>query len=110
MAKKQGRARSMSVDLMMKSFMDLHSQGHSIAQIADEFNISPASVYKNLDKIADANGVTRESLLERNSSPHSTSSDRIMKERTNIENLFNELDETIFKLMQEMKSKVEELQ
>lgn len=50
---------------MRNEFMCLHSQGATIAEIAKEFGLSVSVVYKDLDFIANANGVTRESLLQR---------------------------------------------
>jgi len=53
------------VNLMKENFMKLHEEGKSIAQIAATFGITGRAVYLNLQSIADANGVTRESLLSK---------------------------------------------
>lgn len=50
---------------MRNEFMELHFSGLSIPEIAKKFELSVTSVYKNLDFIAGANNVTRESLLQR---------------------------------------------
>lgn len=50
---------------MRNEFMELHFSGLSIPEIAKKFGLSTTSVYGSLDLIAEANGVTRESLLQR---------------------------------------------
>lgn len=50
---------------MMEAYVDLHEQGHSVAEIAKKFNLTTTTVYAKLGEIAKQNGVTRESLLER---------------------------------------------
>ncbi len=95
MAKKQVSKRSKSVEKMCTSFMDLHRQGYSIAQIAKKFHLSTSTVYNYLDKIADENHTTRELLLSRNSSPHSTTPERESYDKLIIEKLFNELETAI---------------
>lgn len=50
---------------MMKSFVQLHQQGHSIAEIAKMYNLSNSTVYKKLGEIAKKAGVERKSLLEK---------------------------------------------
>lgn len=50
---------------MRNEFMNLHSQGATIAEIAKKFGLSVSVVYKDLNLIAETNGVTRESLLQR---------------------------------------------
>lgn len=52
------------VHVMMENFMALHDQGYSIPEIAKQHNLSFPSVYNHLQEIADANGVTRDSLLQ----------------------------------------------
>ena len=50
--------------VMKENFMALHSEGESITEIANRYNLSRCTVYQHLQEIADANGVTRESLLK----------------------------------------------
>jgi len=50
--------------LMKENFMELHQQGFTIPEIAAKFNLGKATVYHTLQDIADANGVSRESLLQ----------------------------------------------
>lgn len=59
MAKESERMR-----LMKENFMELHRQGFTISQIAEKYNLGKASVYHVLQDIADANGISRESLLQ----------------------------------------------
>lgn len=49
---------------MMRHFMELHNAGYTIKEIAKKFELSAHTVYARLQEIADANGVTREELLE----------------------------------------------
>lgn len=50
---------------MMENYMTLREQGFSNVEIAKKFDLSPTTLYSNLGEIAEQNGVTRESLLER---------------------------------------------
>lgn len=50
--------------LMKENFMELHQQGFTIPEIAEKYNLGKATVYHTLQDIADANGVSRESLLK----------------------------------------------
>lgn len=49
---------------MKKRFMELHNNGARIPEIAEMFQLSAWSIYHHLQAIADANGVTRDSLLQ----------------------------------------------
>lgn len=49
---------------MKENFMDLHHEGLSIKEIADKYELSVSTVYRSLQEIADANDVSRESLLK----------------------------------------------
>jgi len=51
-------------NVMKKQFMALHQDGYYIAEIAKKFELSPATVYRHLQEIADENGVSRHSLLQ----------------------------------------------
>ena len=51
--------------VMKENFMALHMEGGTIAEIAERYNLSKVTVYQHLQEIADAHGVTRESLLQR---------------------------------------------
>ena len=50
---------------MMESFIRLHEEGLSVAEIAKQFNLSETTVYSKLGEIAKKAGVSRESLLEK---------------------------------------------
>lgn len=49
---------------MKEEFITLHSQGWSLKRIAYHFDLDSSTVYRHLQDIADAAGVTRESLLD----------------------------------------------
>ena len=55
------------VKFMKENFMELHQQGLSVPKIAEQFNLPQMVVYNALQEIADTNGVSRESLLRRES-------------------------------------------
>lgn len=57
---------------MKQEFVSRRDEGQSINQIADRFGLSPSTVYKKIDQIAQDSGRTRESLLERVHRPHLT--------------------------------------
>lgn len=59
MAKESERVR-----LMKENFMNLHNAGYSIPEIAEKHNLSADTVYRHLQKIADANNVSRKELLK----------------------------------------------
>lgn len=59
MSKESERMRCLKTE-----FMELHEQGFSIPEIAKKFGLSGPAVYSALQEIADANGVTRISLLQ----------------------------------------------
>ena len=48
---------------MKGEFKQLRDDGLNIAEIAEKFGLSPSTVYRHLDEIADSLGVSRESLL-----------------------------------------------
>ena len=59
MAKESERAK-----LMKQNFMGLHNRGLTIPEIAERYDLSKITVYRNLQTVADENGVSRESLLQ----------------------------------------------
>lgn len=63
--------QSERVSLMKSNFMQLHSDGYSISEIADKFNLTSRRIYHLLQEIADENGVSRESLLQHVHKKHS---------------------------------------
>lgn len=58
------RVRTQRVKQLRNEFMRYHNDGYSIHEIAERFKVEETTVYNNLQAIADANGVTRESLLQ----------------------------------------------
>ena len=56
-------------------------EGKNIAQIAKEYEMNVSTVYSSLQIIADENNVSRESLLEKMSGPHSWTDDRKKKKK-----------------------------
>ena len=68
---------------MRKNFMKERREGKNIAQIAKEYEMNVSTVYSSLQIIADENNVSRESLLEKMSGPHSWTDDR--KKRKKLE-------------------------
>ena len=50
--------------VMKENFMALHLEGFSIPEIGEKYNLTRATVYRHLQEIADANNVTRDSLLQ----------------------------------------------
>ena len=49
---------------MMKAFLGLRRQGFGIYEIADQFHLSPTTVYRCVPEIAEMEGVPKESLLD----------------------------------------------
>lgn len=82
------------VEMLKKDFMKYHNNGYSIREIADVFQVDFSTVYNHLQEIADTHGVTRESLLERVSSPH-TSSSSFRKDKTDVEELRNSFNKVV---------------
>ena len=83
-------ARTQRVERLFKEFMQYHNAGYSIKDIAKVFEVDFSTVYNNLQEIADANGVTRESLLERGSSSHEKPHQFFSKEKVDVSNLQKE--------------------
>lgn len=57
---------------MKQAYVRLHESGLSPKNIAHMFDLDVGTVYKYLQEIADANGVTRKSLLETPRAKHVT--------------------------------------
>ena len=64
------RQQSERVRQMLNHFMEHHSDGKTILEIAEMYSLSRHTVYYYLQDIANENGVTRESLLEVVHKPH----------------------------------------
>lgn len=97
--------RTQRIEKLLKEFMQYHNDGYSILEIAEIFNVSFSAVYKHLQEIADFNGVSRESLLERGSSAHSTPHHPFLKERIDAQTLlngFNDVENDINKIISEI--------
>lgn len=71
--------RTENVSKMLENFMELHNEGYTIPEIAQKYNVEKSTVYHLLQQIADANGVTRESLLQIVHSNHVMTKARISK-------------------------------
>lgn len=74
------------VERLKKDFMKYHNNGYSIREIADVFQVDFSTVYNHLQEIADAHGVTRESLLAKPHIPHSSRL-AFQKEKTDVREL-----------------------
>ena len=76
--------------LMKENFMELHQQGFTIPEIAEKYNLGKATVYRSLQEIADANGVSRESLLKVVRTPTERAyREEAKKVKVNVEELKN---------------------
>ena len=84
MAKESERVR-----VMKENFMNLHNAGYSIPQIAEQHNLDKMTVYRHLQEIADANNVSRESLLQivRSPSERAIQKEEERKARITVEEL-----------------------
>lgn len=71
--------KSERVAQMKKEFMRLHQEGKTNAEIADHFSLHVNTIYLHLQSIADANNVTRDSLLQVVHKPHETQGCRMTK-------------------------------
>lgn len=89
--------RSQRVKDMIEGFMHLHSEGKSIAEIANYFNLSTRTIYQYLEVIAKKNNVTRESLLKTMHKPHEMKSVRNYnpKEKTNLDEMRKDFSDMI---------------
>ena len=82
--------KSERVRKMKENFMSLREQGMSFREIADKFSLHYTTVYAELESIAQANGVSRVSLLYE---PHSKHSPACKCTRTTLEEMVN-IEET----------------
>ena len=55
---------------MKRNYIRLRALGMGPVEIAKKYDLDVSTIYKSLDEIAEANGVSRESLLERPHSEH----------------------------------------
>lgn len=94
------------VKIMKEGFMTLHDSGKTISEIANHFEVSTWSVYKNLQDIADANGVTRESLLERVHNSHEVTT-RTLRHQEKVTPI--ELNESFSKMLHEVDQLIENI-
>lgn len=92
---------------MLDQFMSLHNEGLTIPQIAEHFGISADTVYRNLQDIADANGVSRESLLEQPKTPSLTT--RLKKERKCFDTDFDSIIQNICEAEEALQESVREI-
>ena len=88
---------------MMENYIPLHNQGKSVEEIAELFDLDKSSVYRVLDRIAEQNGVSRESLLKR---PHVEHTGYEKREGEAVEPIdstdFMKLSEELFDAMEEL--------
>ena len=80
--------KTQRVENLLKNFMHYHESGYSIKEIAEIFEVDLSTIYNYLQEIADANNVSRECLLERNSSTFSRLP--LYKEKVDVEKLRND--------------------
>lgn len=98
-------ARTQRVEKLVKEFMQYHNNGYSILEIAEIFNVNFSTVYNHLQEIADNNGVSRDSLLEKISSTHNTIHQPFLKEKVDAQTLlngFNTIETEINKIIAEI--------
>lgn len=80
--------------LMKENFMELHNQGLTVPQIAEKYNLGESTVYHKLQEIADANNVSRESLLKVVRTPSEKAyREEARRVRVNVNELLKGLDE-----------------
>ena len=59
-----GERRSERTKVMMENFMTEHENGFSIYKIAEKYGLHYTTVYDHLEEIAEANGLSRDDLLQ----------------------------------------------
>lgn len=84
--------RTERVTRLIENFFDEWQKGKNISEIALEYRVSTQTIYDNLQKIADFNGVSRDTLLEK---PHISHQKRTAQyERQKFEKVsFEEIQE-----------------
>ena len=100
---------------MEQNFMVLHNEGKTIKEIAAMFDLSTVTVYGRLSDIAKANGVSRESLLERPHPEHILCKKGGGLKRTEpvntgeVQTLFNEVISGMNELHQKIKTEIKKM-
>ena len=89
--------RSERVKYLIDNFIKFHNEGMSIPEIAEKTAITTRTIYSYLQEIADQNGVTRESLLEKVHKPHEVTkiSSHRKTPKIDAENLINRYSDII---------------
>ena len=93
--------RTQRVENLIAGFMEHHNAGRTIYEIAEIFGVEFSTVYRHLQQIADANGVSRESLLKKPVSSYSSrpsySKEKVdfQKLRENFDNVEKSIDEIL---------------
>lgn len=94
---------------MMRSFMKMKAEGHTIKEIAEMFNLSGACIYSHLDAIAKENGISnREELLDKPTRADHSNRIPIIKEKLNLES-FRESTKEAIKAIDGMKDAIKQL-
>jgi len=103
---------SVRTHVMKENFMFLHNNGHDIAEIAAKYELSAQTVYRHLQEIADANGVTRESLLQVLRTPTERQlreeSERTMLNVAELQKGFSDIHETIQRVIDKIDDIIKE--
>ena len=107
--KTRGREETQRVKIMKEKFMSCHNDGLGIPAIAEKFEVTPTTIYKCLQEIADVNGVERNELLERVHRPHVilVTHKPVHTDFDEVQHLLGTLENKISMLLEEIK-KVEE--
>lgn len=97
---------------MKENFMDLHHEGASIKEIADKYDLSVSTVYRSLQEIAEANKVSRESLLKVVRTPttkfYREEQERIRVRKEEFDEGFAELENILISLIQRIDETLKE--
>lgn len=100
--------RSERVKYLIDNFIKFHNEGMSIPEIAEKSAVTTRTIYSYLQEIADQNGVTRESLLEKVHKPHEVTKFGEHKKTPKIDgealvNRYSEVIRTAEDLQQELR-------